>query len=137
MRIEQTFISDDGKKFTTEAACREYEEWLLLGWKHNTYKELRKYSCQSEFQFILENFSKIKAIVEAVKIQDNETDTEVDWDTVPEGTLIFVRDYEDCEWNIRKFICKFVNSDFPFRCRYEDGDTANIGWAFAKLLHNN
>lgn len=61
----------------------------------------------------------------------------IDWSTVPVDTLLFVRDYLGCEWQIRHF-CKYENGTVY---AFPNGDTSGecghipgVPWAQAALV---
>ena len=59
-------------------------------------------------------------------------ETEIDWDTVKEGTWIYVKDYLHEDWYKREFIRYNPASVFSFVCKSSDDGTA-CAWQRAKL----
>jgi len=72
----------------------------------------------------------------SVQLKSTAEETEVDWSKVPEGTWIYVRDYETEEWNKRRFI-KFTKKStaFQFVCTTVDS-FGTLSWKYAKLIND-
>jgi len=68
-----------------------------------------------------------------VQLQSSAAETEVDWSTVKEGTLIYVKDYLYEDWHNREFIRYNPDSVFSFICKSSDDDT-ECSWQRAKLI---
>lgn len=70
-----------------------------------------------------------------VQLQNSAAETEVNWSTIPVGTVVYVRDREDDPWRRREFV-KYSNySCLPFQCR-ESSSGIVLCWKYAKLLTN-
>lgn len=70
-----------------------------------------------------------------VQSQCSVEETEVDWSTVKEGTLIYVKDclYED--WYKREFIRYNPDAVYSFTCKSLDDDTECV-WQRATLIND-
>ena len=69
------------------------------------------------------------------KVQSSAADAEIDWSSIPEGTMIYVKDrlYED--WCKREFIRYNPDSVFSFVCKCRDNED-EITWQRAKLIND-
>lgn len=61
---------------------------------------------------------------------------EIDWNKVPQGTIILVRDSKTLEWVEREFIAYARYSQLPF-ITYNLRKVCTTNWEYAKLKDNN
>jgi len=133
--MEIIYKASTGLEFNSAAACQLYELWQdspEMGWP----------------EFIIANISRINEIVhgstveiEQGKVQSDKTEasnkteeTEVDWKTVKEGTLICVRDNKHDYWRERIFMAYDQYKYYRFICK--DDFEGSTGWKYAKLTRS-
>lgn len=69
-----------------------------------------------------------------VQLQSTSAETEVDWSTVKEGTLIYVRDNEHDSWLKRVFMAYAQYKYYRFVCA--DNLKGAVAWQYAKLAND-
>lgn len=127
MKIKQVYVADDGYEFNSEEACLSHE---LTTKKYIALDSLWETCEDSTVDFIMNNYGKIKAIMDDPKQYD------IDWTAVPEGRMILVRDNEDQNWLEREFVRYIKNDDYniPFMCRHVNDVSLTVNWKFGKLI---
>lgn len=140
MKVKQVYVADDGQEFSKEEDCLNYENAVIRADQYKKISTLWNLSEDSAALFVQNNYEKIKAIMEPVQDVTKQPKVEVEWSTVPEGSMIFVRDYEGCGWNEREFVRYNKNDeyDMPFICRNVcrnvDDDCSTVNWKFGKFI---
>lgn len=134
MKVKQVYVAYDGQEFSKEEDCLNYENAVIRADQYKKISALWNLSEDTAALFIQNNYEKIKAIMESV--QDVTKQPEVEWSTVPEGRMIFVRDDEDCDWNEREFVRYTKNDEYnmPFICRNVHDVCSTVHWKFGKLI---
>jgi hypothetical protein len=69
-------------------------------------------------------------------VQKDKTMPATDWSTVPKGTMIHVRDYDELPWEARQFISYSPENQYgmPFICRHSCEHDQSVNWKFGKLI---
>ena len=135
------YLAEDGTKFNTEADCKQYED--CIKWQdqqarlQSLCENISSTGCNGSIrlaEFIIDNYDKIKEIMEGKTEAKPTVSPEVNWSEVPAGTAILVRDRERDEWVEYVFIDYKENDNYPYRCAYSERGTVHpISWKFAKL----
>ena len=112
------------------------EHSLILAFSHEKVKMIK--FIRAQYNLGLYEAKQVVATVIASEenkpeVQFQSSTVEVDWNTIQEGTMIYVRLYED--WHKRKFIRYNPDSVFGFVCKSSDDDTECL-WQRAKLIND-